>query len=155
MKLRCAVAVSLVVPFLAVFLFTSEIRATGVSPVTKAEIEHLLSYMGQCGCRFCRNDTWYGDPQKIRDHVERKYNYFMKKGQIESAEDFITWSASKSEISGKPYLVQCGNAAPFPVSQWLTRELERYRKNANRGAVPAKTAGRYPDGLQPGTAKGE
>jgi hypothetical protein len=52
----------------------------------------------------------------------------MKKGQINSTEDFIKWSASKSEMSGKPYLVKCGDGSPPLLAQWLSDELERYRR---------------------------
>ena len=102
-----------------------------LSSAQKEEIEHLLSYMEQSGCQFCRNGTWYDDTKKVRSHVELKYNYFMKKGQINSTEDFIKWSASKSEMSGKPYLVKRGNEPPMLLSQWLLEELERYRKTRN------------------------
>jgi hypothetical protein len=94
----------------------------------KAEIEHLLSYIEQSGCQFYRNGTWYDDAKKVRAHVEMKYEYFMKKGRMNSTEDFIKWSASKSEISGKPYLVRKDDQNPMLLSQWLLDELERYRK---------------------------
>ncbi len=97
-------------------------------PAQEREIKHLLSYIEQSGCQFCRNGTWYDDSKKVRNHVELKYGYFKKKGQINSTEDFIKWSASKSEMSGKPYLVKSGNESPMLLSQWLFEELERYRK---------------------------
>jgi hypothetical protein len=63
----------------------------------------------------------------VREHVERKHNYFMEKGQIKSAEDFIKYSATKSEISGKPYEVRCAGESPAPLGDWLRHALERYR----------------------------
>jgi hypothetical protein len=76
----------------------------------------------------------YQVTKAVREHVELKYGYFMKKGQIKSTEDFIKWSASKSEISGKPYMVSCGNGSPLFLAQWLSDELDRYRreKQVNR-----------------------
>jgi Family of unknown function (DUF5329) len=122
-----AAALSLIWSFMA-FSFPSPGLSAQLSPVQKGEIEHLLSYIEQSGCQFCRNGTWYDDTKKVRHHVELKYDYFMKKKQINSTEDFITWSASKSEMSGKPYLVKSGNQSPMLLSQWLLDELERYRK---------------------------
>jgi hypothetical protein len=72
----------------------------------------------------------------IKDHVELKYRYFMDKGRIHSAEDFIQWAASRSELSGKPYLVRCGNGSAEPTAQWLNEELNRYRKS--KSPTPAK-----------------
>ncbi len=121
-------AAKLCVCCVMLFSLPSYVSSAQLSPAQKLEIDHLLSYIEQSGCQFCRNGTWYDDTKKVRDHVELKYDYFMKKGQISSTEDFITWSASKSEMSGKPYLVKSGNEAPMLLSQWLLDELNRYRK---------------------------
>ncbi len=105
-----------------------------LSSAARSEIAHLLAYMEKPGCQFYRNGTWYGDTKVAREHVERKYHHFAAKGRVASAEDFITWAATKSELSGKPYMVKSGDDAPVPLSQWLTGELGRYRK----GAVPPR-----------------
>ncbi len=128
--MRCATtAVALLlIWFFMIFSFPSPVLSAQLSPAQEKEIEHLLSYIEQSGCQFCRNGTWYDDTKKVRQHVELKYSYFMKKGQINSTEDFIKWSASKSEMSGIPYLVKSGNQSPMLLSQWLLDELERYRK---------------------------
>jgi hypothetical protein len=94
----------------------------------KQEISHLLGYIQGSRCEFYRNGTWYRDMQVARDHAEQKYNYFDKKGRCNSAEEFITWAVTKSEISGKAYMVRCGSAPSIPTSQWLTEELQRYRQ---------------------------
>ncbi|MGD0660231.1 MAG: DUF5329 domain-containing protein [Syntrophorhabdales bacterium] len=99
-----------------------------LSPTTKAEIAHLLDYVEKCNCQFNRNGTWYQDTKAIRGHAEMKLRYFMGKGKIHSTEEFIAWAASRSELSGKSYLVQCGNGSPIPTAQWFTDEMERYRK---------------------------
>ncbi len=121
-------AVLLLILSVVAFSLPSPVLSAQLAPAQKDEIEHLLSYIEQSGCQFCRNGTWYDDTKKVRGHVELKYGYFLKKGQINSTEDFITWSASKSEMSGKPYLVKRGNESPMLLSQWLLEELERYRK---------------------------
>ena len=118
--------------------------AAEVSPVAQSEIAHLLDYMEKSGCRFYRNGTWYTDAKAVRGHVDMKYRYFMERNRIGSAEDFIKWAASKSEISGKPYLVQCNNGAEMLLSRWLTDELVRNRKERASGPVrqsPSGTAG--------------
>jgi hypothetical protein len=100
-----------------------------LSPTAKSETDHLLGYLETSGCDFFRNGTWYSDMKAVRAHAELKYRYFADRGRIHSAEDFIKWAGSRSEISGKPYLVRCGNSPVVPASQWLTEELYRYRKD--------------------------
>jgi Family of unknown function (DUF5329) len=38
------------------------------------------------------------------NYIKKKYDYF--KTQIHTAEDFIALAATKSELSGRPYLVR-------------------------------------------------
>ncbi len=106
----------------------SVITHAELAPVMRSEIEHLLDYVAESGCEFYRNGTWHKDTKAAREHMELKYNYFSKRGKINSAEDFIEWAGTKSEISGKPYMVRCGDGSPVPASQWLSEELERYRR---------------------------
>lgn len=103
----------------------------GLSSTVQSEVAHLLTYIERSGCQFYRNGTWYGDTKVAREHVELKYHYFAGKGQVNSTEDFITWAATKSELSGKPYMVKSGEGSPVPLAQWLTEELARYRKEAS------------------------
>ena len=128
LKRRSAVAALLILWFFTALSFPGPTRSAEVSPVADPEVRHLLGYIEGSGCQFCRNGTWYQDTKAVRKHVETKYGYFVKKGQITSTEDFIKRSASKSEMSGKPYLVKCGNGAPLFLAQWLSDELERYRR---------------------------
>lgn len=115
------------------FLFSVSIPegalSTETSPGLQPEVDHLLTYIEKSGCQFYRNGTWYKDPKAVRDHVEMKYHYFTDKGQINSTEDFVKWSATKSEISGKPYLVKCNNGSEMRLGQWLMDELGRHRKD--------------------------
>ena len=115
---------------LMVLSFPSLLLSSELSPAVQSEIQHLLTHIEQSGCEFYRNGIRYRDTKAVRDHVELKYGYFMKKGQITSTEDFIKWSASKSEMSGKPYMVNCGNGSSLLLAQWLSDELDRYRRES-------------------------
>ena len=131
LRIRSIISASLLLVFLGVFppvAYPAEL-----SPATRTEIDHLMNYMEKSGCRFYRNGTWYTEPKAVRDHVETKYHYFMDKGKINSTEDFIKWSATKSELSGKPYMVKCAAGAEQPLGQWLTDELGRFRKAKGPG----------------------
>jgi hypothetical protein len=93
----------------------------------RAEIEHLLVYLERSGCEFSRNGRWHRAAE-ARRHLERKYRHLVEKGLVSSAEDFIARAGSESSLSGRPYQVRCGTAAPVPSARWLTDELRRLRR---------------------------
>lgn len=97
------------------------------SPTARAEVAHLLNYLEHSGCRFYRNGAWYGAAD-ARAHLEKKYDYVLRKGLVANAEDFITKAASGSSMSGEPYRVQCEGGKPTLSAPWLNDELLRYRR---------------------------
>ena len=52
--------------------------------------------------------------------LKKKYTYY--KERITTAEDFILYSATKSSITGEPYMVIC-NGMNMVTSDWLNAEL--------------------------------
>jgi len=58
-------------------------------------------------------------------HLQRKYDHF--KDEIKTPEDFIWLSASKSLISGKPYMVKTKTGQLMKSETWLLEALESYR----------------------------
>ena len=88
------------------------------------EIEHLLKIIAGSSCTFIRNDVEYSGAEAAA-HVRDKYEHF--KGDIESAEDFIALAASKSMLSGRPYLVRCAGEPVQPAAQWLSDALAAFR----------------------------
>lgn len=90
------------------------------------EVAHLIQFVQQSGCRFYRNGSWYPGEQ-AGQHMRLKYDYLKQRGQISSAEDFISKAASRSSVSGQEYRVRCGNGADAPTSTWLKNELAHYR----------------------------
>ena len=95
---------------------------------TPDEIQHLLDYVGGSGCTFVRNGV-ESDPAAAREHIRAKYDY--AKSQVSSAEDFIRLAASRSSMTGEPYVVRCGSWQ-FQSADWLTAELRRYRGDAGQ-----------------------
>jgi hypothetical protein len=106
---------------------------SGAAPPATAEIYLLLNYMGNSGCQFQRNGTWY-PATEARDHLNRKLTRMQESKPNVGAEEFIEQVATKSSMSGQPYLVRCGNADAVESGVWLTRELQRMR----RAGKPAK-----------------
>jgi hypothetical protein len=79
-------------------------------------------------CNFERNGKLY-DGERAYRHINSKYEYFID--DITSTETFIEYAATKSMISGKYYMVRCGDSAPVKLADWLNEELKRYRVRNN------------------------
>ena len=93
---------------------------------TKQEIDHLLKFVENSPCKCERNGTIYSC-KEAKGHLLFKYEYYKKRDKIHTAEDFIRYAASKSEITGRKYRAHCGNKIENS-SDWLKRELISYRK---------------------------
>lgn len=87
------------------------------------EINHLLNFIETSDCIFIRNGSRH-DPEQAVKHIERKYNYLKKR--IKNTEDFIKGAATKSSLSGRPYLTIC-NGKEMETADWLGTELMKYR----------------------------
>ncbi len=107
-------------------LVTGIAFAQSPAPATSREISQLFAALESSRCEFNRNGTWY-NAQAATEHLQRKYDYLLKKNLVTSAESFIDLAATKSSLSGKPYLVRCGNAQPVPSKSWFTGRLEELR----------------------------
>jgi hypothetical protein len=102
------------------------LQAGGTGNTVDSEISFLLECIKTSGCSFQRNGKSF-TPIDAAEHINKKYLYFLKKGKIKTAEDFIRYAASKSSISGKAYTVQCGDSAPVESWEWLTAALKQLR----------------------------
>jgi hypothetical protein len=91
-----------------------------------AEVEQLLSRLAASGCKFQRNGSWHGAAD-ARSHLAKKYRYLQDKRPQSTAEDFIALAASKSSVSGKPYLVKCADQREVPSADWMTAQLKQLR----------------------------
>ena len=90
-----------------------------------ATINYLFSFVANSECSFIRNDKTY-TPQEAVSHMKRKYAHF--KDDIKSPEDFIRLSASKSLISGRPYMVKPRDGQMMKSETWLLEALKKYRQ---------------------------
>ena len=112
-----------------VFLLSSTSYAADSKDEMEKEIQHLFDYLENSGCEFYRNGKSYNAGEAVK-HINKKYQYLIKKGLINSTKQFIERAASESSISGKPYLVKCGESEPIKSYVWLTDELTNFRAKA-------------------------
>lgn len=108
------------------------LHAGPLAPAARAEIDALLARLQASGCRFERNGSWYA-ADAARAHLLRKLEYLERHAAVDSAEQFVERAASGSSVSGRPYRVQCGDAAPLESRAWLLGELRALRAAAARG----------------------
>ncbi len=96
-----------------------------VPPSQKPEVEYLLGLVKSSPCKFERNGKLY-DGREAYEHIEKKYGHF--RDEITSTETFIEYAATKSMISGNPYLIICAGAEPENTGDWFLKELKKYRE---------------------------
>ena len=104
---------------------------SGVLPVMlyagnlQQEIDHLLVFVGNSECRFERNGKSYAG-KEAAEHIGEKYAYF--ESEFDSAERFIELTATKSTLSGKYYMILCGDNEKIKSKDWMLQELKTYRE---------------------------
>jgi hypothetical protein len=94
------------------------------SQKVSAAINYLLAFVEKSDCAFIRNNKPY-TAKEAAVHMQRKYEHF--KDEIKTPEDFIRLSATKSLMSGKPYMVKTKTGQLLKSETWLLKALEAYR----------------------------
>jgi hypothetical protein len=102
------------------------VQAASPAVAASREIAHLLDYIRNSDCRFFRNGSWY-DASRAAQHLQSKYEYLLKRGEIGTAEDFVLKAGSHSSLTSRPYKVSCEDRPELTTEQWLMEELARYR----------------------------
>ena len=97
------------------------------SAKAKAEIAGMMDALSGSGCRFQRNGSWHGAAE-ARAHLQRKYDYLLKKNKVDTVEQFIERAASRSSMSGRAYRVQCDGKEQDSAS-WFNTQLKRLRSS--------------------------
>jgi hypothetical protein len=108
---------------LALLLACGPCRAEPTAQVDQT-IQHLIGYVSGSGLTFIRNSGEY-TPAEAAEHMNRKYQH--TRGDIETPDEFIELCATKSLLSGKPYLVVAAEGKEQRTSDWLRAELAAYQ----------------------------
>jgi len=120
---------------LPLWLLATAALAAPLSPEARAEIEALVSRLETSGCEVNRNGTWY-PAADVRLHLMTKLGYLEARGAVENAEQFIERAASGSSMSGRPYLIKCGDNPPMETGTWLSQQLQAMRASARPANPP-------------------
>lgn len=117
---------SFVVLAVVLALFSGVVNAQ--DNIEKKKIEFLLSSVENLkGAKFIRNGTEH-DGKEAAEHLRMKLQNDV--GQVKTADDFIRLCASKSYISGKPYLIRSSDGKTIKSEQYFREKLKEYNSTA-------------------------
>jgi len=108
-----------------VVLLSANMALADVSAAQREEVHRLLQFIQYSNCTIERNGSRH-KASKAVSHVQKKYDHF--RDRIRTTEDFISYAATKSLMSGRHYLVKCGNGRKRKTRDWLLQELKRIRQ---------------------------
>ncbi|WP_162578679.1 DUF5329 family protein [Variovorax sp. PBS-H4] len=106
-----------------------------LAAATPSEQEHKLimaliaHVQGMTTMKFLRNGEPH-DAGEAAEHMQAKYKHF--RDEIVTAEDFIERCASRSELTGKPYMVKLADGKTHEARGFLTQELRAMRQQGRR-----------------------
>ena len=92
-------------------------------------VNYVIDHMGKSNGTFIRNGALH-TPAEAVVHIKAKYEHF--KNQIKTPEDFIRLAASRSLLTGKPYLVRTPDGKEIRLDAWLTEALKQYRAEGHQ-----------------------
>jgi Family of unknown function (DUF5329) len=129
--------------FLAV-LFLPALGSAATPPARSTadrEIDALVASIGALqGAVFVRNGSQY-TAEQAASHLQLKRR---KAGaRIKTAEDFITYCATGSSLSGKPYQIRLANGTTVASADFLRARLRELRAGpkAPAAAMPKRDGG--------------
>lgn len=94
------------------------------------DIDWLIEQVRISGYVFIRNGDEHSS-EEAAQHIRKKYEYY--KDKIRTVQDFIDYAASKSAITGRPYLVKDRQGKINKTGEWLMKKYkERQRKSCQR-----------------------
>lgn len=103
-----------------------------LSPQVREEIDYLLHRVEESGYVFIRNGSEH-DSAEAADHMRRKFEHFLDKGDIDTVDDFIDLAGTRSLITRRQYFVRLPDGTELPTSQWLRAELQDRRDIRSAG----------------------
>ena len=123
--------------FSIVFLITALSAVAQQTAYTEQQkTDHLIIFVRNLkGATFIRNGSEH-TPAEAADHLQFKRE---KAGTgLKTARDFIEKVASKSSMTGTPYIIRFANGKEFPASMVLTNELNKLETGKVALLTPTK-----------------
>jgi hypothetical protein len=113
----------LVTAFVILALFTG--AAIAQDNIEKKKIEFLISSVENLkGAKFIRNGTEHDDGKAAADHLRMKLQ--NAGSYVQTADDFIRLCASKSFLTGKPYMIRSSDGKTITSEEYFREKLKEY-----------------------------
>ncbi|MHC4745481.1 MAG: DUF5329 family protein [Planctomycetota bacterium] len=101
------------------------------------KIEQLIIALGRLkGAKFVRNAREHSAEETV-EHLREKWK--RNKSEITTAEDFIRLAASKSAVTGAPYIIKLADGTEITSQDWFQKqlaEIERKHSESPDTQVP-------------------
>ncbi|MCX5825878.1 MAG: DUF5329 family protein [Deltaproteobacteria bacterium] len=115
----------MVTAFVILALFSGAVSAQ--DNIEKKKIEFLISSVENLkGAKFIRNGSEY-DGKKAAEHLRMKLQNALV---VQTADDFIRLCASKSSITGKPYMIRLSDGKTIKSEEYFREKLKKYNSTA-------------------------
>ena len=112
----------LVVAFVILALFSGAVSAQ--DNIEKKKIEFLISSVENLkGAIFIRNGSEH-DGKAAAEHLRMKLK--NAGSYVKTADDFIRLCASKSYITGRPYMIRLSNGKTIKSEEYFREKLKKY-----------------------------
>ena len=112
----------MVTAFVILALFSGAVSAQ--DNIEKKKIEFLISSVENLkGAKFIRNGSEY-DGKEAAEHLRMKLQ--KAGGKVQTADDFIRLCASKSFITGKPYMIRSSDGKTIKSEEYFREKLKEY-----------------------------
>ncbi len=112
---------------LMVLLSLVAAHAFALDPSETVKIQYLIASVEALeGAKFIRNGSEY-DARAAGDHLRLKLKVAGKK--VKTAEDFIKFCASKSSITGEPYLMRFADGTTVKSEVYFSDKLKTFATN--------------------------
>ncbi|MCX5846180.1 MAG: DUF5329 family protein [Deltaproteobacteria bacterium] len=111
----------LVTAFVILALFSGAVSAQ--DNIEKKKIEFLISSVENLkGAKFIRNGSEH-DGKEAAEHLRMKLQNVVV---VQTADDFIRLCASKSSITGKPYMIRSSDGKTITSEEYFRKKLKEY-----------------------------
>ena len=115
------------IPLILAAVLAAPLAHAAPDPQAQREIAQLIGSLDGSTCQFQRNGSWH-DAAAARAHLQRKYDYLLKKKLVDTPEQFIERAASQSSMSGKPYRIRCPGQPEQTAAAWFGARLQALRQ---------------------------
>ena len=111
----------MVMAFVILALFSGVVSAQ--DNIEKKKIEFLISSVENLkGAKFIRNGTEHNG-KEAAEHLRMKLQNTLV---VQTADDFIRLCASKSIITGKPYMIRLSDGKTIKSEKYFREKLKEY-----------------------------